>query len=182
MIKPRKQTYTMDMYLNKMKDKDIRSDADVQRLAGQWKSSQINELIYTVLTEDYIPPIILGEEKNSQLWIIDGLQRSSTLMLFRYGNYKITSSIEDSIVIYKSKKRDKKGNVENADSKIDGILDRISKLKSSSIFTKLAYINNSNNNIDFIEAINEGKVILIKIPAKKFSKNMRSLIIYFCDL
>ena len=112
MIKPRKQTYTMDMYLNKMKDKDIRSDADVQRLAGQWKSGQINELIYTVLTEDYIPPIILGEEKNSQLWIIDGLQRSSTLMLFRYGNYKITSSIEDSIVIYKSKKRDKKGNIE----------------------------------------------------------------------
>ena len=30
-------------------------------------------------------------------------------------------------------KRDKKGNIENADSKIDGILDRISKLKSSSI-------------------------------------------------
>lgn len=112
MIKPRKQTYTMDMYLNKMKDKDIRSDADVQRLAGQWKSGQINELIYTVLTEDYIPPIILGEEKNSQLWIIDGLQRSSTLMRFRYGNYKITSSIEDSIITYKAKKRDKKGNIE----------------------------------------------------------------------
>ena len=33
--------------------------------------------------------------------------------------------------------------------------------------------------IDFIEAINEGKVILIKIPAKKFSKNMRSLIATF---
>ena len=112
MIKPRKQTYTMDMYLNKMKDKDIRSDADVQRLAGQWKSGQINELIYTVLTEDYIPPIILGEEKNSQLWIIDGLQRSSTLMIFRYGNYKITSSIEDSIITYKAKKKDKKGNIE----------------------------------------------------------------------
>ena len=76
-------------------------------------------------------------------------------------------------------KRDKKGNVENADSKIDGILDRISKLKSSSIFTKLAYINDSNNNINFIDAINEGKVILIKIPAKKFSKNMRSLIATF---
>ena len=112
MIKPRKQTYTMDMYLNKMRDKDIRSDADVQRLAGQWKPSQINELIYTVLTEDYIPPIILGEEKNSQLWIIDGLQRSSTLMIFRYGNYKITSSLEDSIVEYKAKKRDKRGNIE----------------------------------------------------------------------
>lgn len=76
-------------------------------------------------------------------------------------------------------KRDKKGNVENADSKIDGILDRISKLKSSSIFTKLSYVNSSENNIDFIKAINEGKVMLIKIPAKKFSKTMRSLLATF---
>lgn len=76
-------------------------------------------------------------------------------------------------------KRDKKGNVDNADSKIDGILDRISKLKSSSIFTKLSYVNSSENNIDFIKAINEGKVILIKIPAKKFSKTMRSLLATF---
>ncbi len=111
MNKPRKQTYTMDMYLNKMKDKDIRSDADVQRLAGQWKNGQMNELIYTVLTEDYIPPIILGEEKSSQLWIIDGLQRSSSLMKFKFGNYKISSAIEDPIVTYRAKKRDKKGNL-----------------------------------------------------------------------
>lgn len=76
-------------------------------------------------------------------------------------------------------KRDKKGNVENADSKIDGILDRISKLKSSSIYAKLAYIKSSENNIDFIKNINEGKIILIKIPAKKFSKTMRSLLATF---
>ena len=37
-------------------------------------------------------------------------------------------------------KRDKKGNIENADSKIDGILDRISKLKSSSIYLSLIHI------------------------------------------
>ena len=76
-------------------------------------------------------------------------------------------------------KRDKKGNIEKADSKIDGILDRISKLKSSSIYTKLSYISESTNNIDFIKAINEGKVILIKIPAKRFSKTMRSLLATF---
>lgn len=76
-------------------------------------------------------------------------------------------------------KRDKKGNIENADSKIDGILDRISKLKSSSIYTKLSYISESTNNVDFIKAINEGKVILIKIPVKRFSKTMRSLLATF---
>lgn len=76
-------------------------------------------------------------------------------------------------------KRDKKGNIENADNKIDGILDRISKLKSSSIYTKLSYISESTNNVDFIKAINEGKVILVKIPAKRFSKTMRSLLATF---
>lgn len=73
----------------------------------------------------------------------------------------------------------KNGSVENSDSKIDGIIDRISKLKSSSIFTKLAYTEQGNNNIDFIKALNEGKVVLIKIPAKEFSKNMRSLLATF---
>jgi len=115
MAKPRKQTYTMDMYLSKMKESDIRSDQDVQRLSGQWDKSTINELIATVLTDNYIPPIILGEEKNSQLWIIDGLQRSSSFMLFKYGNYKITSAIEEPIIHYQAKVRDKNGNV-----KMDG--------------------------------------------------------------
>ena len=66
MAKPRKQTYTLEMYLNKMKEADIRSDQDVQRLSGQWDKSTINELIVTVLADSYIPPIILGEEDSSQ--------------------------------------------------------------------------------------------------------------------
>lgn len=115
MAKPRKQTYTMDMYLNKMKDADIRSDQDVQRLAGAWDRSTVNELIATVLTDNYIPPVILGEEENSQLWIIDGLQRSSSLMLFRYGNYRISSAVEEPVISYRAKARD-----ENGDVKING--------------------------------------------------------------
>lgn len=105
----------MQQYLEKMQDQDIRSDQDVQRLSGAWNKNMINELIHTILTDNYIPPIILGEEKNSQLWVIDGLQRSSSLALFRYGNYKITSSIEEPVICYRAKARDENGNV-----KIDG--------------------------------------------------------------
>lgn len=36
MARPRKQTYTLEMYLKKLKDKDIRLDQDVQRLSDQW--------------------------------------------------------------------------------------------------------------------------------------------------
>ena len=94
MARPRKQTYTLDMYLKKKKKGDIDNKADVQR-NFVWNYEQINELIVTVLTDDYIPPIILGEEENSKLHIVDGGCRTAALETFRYGNHKITSSIEN---------------------------------------------------------------------------------------
>ena len=109
MLRPRKNTYTMDMYLKKIKDFDIRNDSDTQR-QFVWSNEQINELIVTVLTEDYIPPIILAEVDGSQLWIVDGGQRSSSFNQFRYGNYKITSAVENSIIPYKRKVKDENGN------------------------------------------------------------------------
>lgn len=102
MARPRKQTYTLEMYLKKIQEGDICNDADVQR-NFVWKADQINELTVTVLTDDYIPPIILGEEPNSQLHVIDGGNRSGALISVRHLNYKITSSIENSIITYKKK-------------------------------------------------------------------------------
>ena len=98
------------MYLNKIKDGDICNDADVQR-HFIWTREQINELVVTVLMDEYIPPIILGEEDSSQLHIADGGQRSSALNQFRYGNYKITSSVENSVIPYKEKVKAKDGSV-----------------------------------------------------------------------
>lgn len=102
MARPRKQTYTLEMYLKKNRKGDIDNNADVQR-CFVWSNEQINELIVTVLTDDYIPPIILGEEDNSKLHIVDGGCRTVALIKFRYMNYKITSSIENSLIPYKKK-------------------------------------------------------------------------------
>ena len=110
MNKPRKQTYTMEMLLKRVGDDDIRNDWDTQR-NFIWTKEQINELTVTVLMGDYIPPIILGEENSSQLWIVDGGQRTCAFKIFRYGNYKITSAIENSIIPYRKKVRDEEGNV-----------------------------------------------------------------------
>ncbi len=118
MARPRKQTYTLEMYLKKMKDGDIDNSADVQR-RFVWKPEQINGLIRTVLLDDYIPPIILGEEDSTQLHIADGGQRSAALNWFRYGNYKITSSIEDSVIRYKRKIKDEYGKVKWEDAEFD---------------------------------------------------------------
>lgn len=92
-MKIRKQTYSLDQYLKLMKAEIIRTDQDCQRLSGQWTANMVNELIATVLTDNYIPPVILGEETVNGItrqWIIDGLQRSSSLSLFRYANTKRT--------------------------------------------------------------------------------------------
>ena len=120
MAKPRKQTYTLEMYLGKMRDQDIRTDADVQRLSGAWNNSMASELIISVLNGEYVPTIILGMEENSQSWIIDGLQRSTTLMLFRFGNLKISPNIEEPVITYHAKARDAEGNI-----KFDGCGDII---------------------------------------------------------
>ena len=102
MARPRKQTYTLKMYLEKIRDGDIDNNADVQRMMV-WSKEQINELVATVLKDEYIPPIILGEEQNSQLHITDGGCRSAALNSFRNGSHKITSSVEDSVISYKRK-------------------------------------------------------------------------------
>ncbi|MCR2051048.1 DUF262 domain-containing protein [Acetatifactor muris] len=102
MARPRKQTYTLDMYLKKNRKGDIDNNADVQR-NFVWNNEQINELIVTVLTDDYIPPIILGEEESSKLHIVDGGCRTAALIKFKYGNHKITSSVENSLIPYKKK-------------------------------------------------------------------------------
>lgn len=113
MAKIRKQTFSLEQYLKLMKEETIRTDQECQRLSGQWKPNMIGELIATVLTEDYIPPVILGEETAGGItrqWIIDGLQRSSALSMFRYGNIKIAKSIDEHLVTYQRKILDENGN------------------------------------------------------------------------
>ena len=112
--KIRKQTLSLSSYLDKVREEDVRSDQEVQRLSGAWDAGMVNELVATVLTDDYIPPIILGEEQLTdavQQWIIDGLQRSSSLLRFRYGNCRITSAIENSRIEYQKKKLDASGKI-----------------------------------------------------------------------
>lgn len=109
----RKQTYSLDQYLKLMNAETIRTDQECQRRSGQWTSNMVNELIYTVLTDNYIPPVILGEETVNGIdrqWIIDGLQRSSSLSLFRYGNTRITKNVDEYMVTYQRKVLDGNGN------------------------------------------------------------------------
>lgn len=106
----RDQVYTLDTYLKYVQDGDICEDADVQRLAGNFDVQEFNELIYTTLTGDHVPEIILAEcNEDGCTYIVDGLQRTTIFKLFRFTNRKITTAIDNPIVEYSKKKRDENG-------------------------------------------------------------------------
>lgn len=112
--KVREQTVSLSSYLKSVNSEDISENQDVQRMFC-WDNPAINELIVTVLTEDYIPPIILGEEELggdlTQQYIVDGIQRTTALNKFRHMNWKTTKSFENSIIQYQAKMRDDEGHL-----------------------------------------------------------------------
>ncbi|KZL94392.1 hypothetical protein [Clostridium magnum] len=57
------------------------------------------------------------------------------------------------------------------ESKIDGILDRINLIQEN-IYLKYMFNMSCDNNIDFVEAMEQGKVILIKMPEDAFNNTM----------
>ena len=118
MARPRKQTYTLDLYLRKNRKGDIDNNADVQR-NFVWNNEQINELVVTVLTDDYIPPIILGEEEDSKLHIVDGGCRTAALRKFREMNYTITTAVESALIPYKKKVTGENGLITYEDAVFD---------------------------------------------------------------
>ncbi len=118
MARPRRQTYPMETYLSSNKEGDISNNADTQRKPA-WKPI-IDGLIVTILTDDYIPPIILAEEENDgQLNIVDGGSRTAAFMMFRYGNHKISSSVENSVIPFKRKIKGENGNIIWEDTTFD---------------------------------------------------------------
>lgn len=112
--KVREQAIALSSYLKSVNSEDISENQDVQRMFC-WDNPAINELIVTVLTEDYTPPIILGEEELggdlTQQYIVDGIQRTTALNKFRHMNWKTTKSFENSVIQYQAKMRDDEGHL-----------------------------------------------------------------------
>lgn len=117
MARPRRQVYTMQQYLDNVKEGYISNDADTQRYPA-WKPI-VDGLVVTILTEDYVPVIILAEEDSGQTHIVDGGSRTAAFMMVRYGNYKIKSSVENSVIQYKRMSKDKNGKTIWEDTEFD---------------------------------------------------------------
>lgn len=107
MARPRKQTYTMKQYLDNINNDYISNDADTQRNPA-WKPI-VDGLAVTILTDDYVPVIILAEEDSGQIHIVDGGSRTAAFKMIRYANYKIKSSVENPIIQYKKMSKNEQG-------------------------------------------------------------------------
>lgn len=117
MARPRKQTYSMKQYLDNEEDGYISNSFSTQR-NPKWKSI-IDGLVVTILTDDYIPPIILAEDQTGKTVIVDGGSRTAAFKMFCKGNYKIKSSVEDHNVKYKKMEKDENGNPIWSDDEFD---------------------------------------------------------------
>ena len=157
------------------------------------KSSQLYMLLNTINAETKLTPRMLryfnaactiSFYKNSNssfkevIKILTNPKTRRDLIELLSGNEKVL--LDDEINDLKElDKENKNGDIENYDTKIDGIIDRISILKTN-LYTKLAFNKSAETNIDFVKALNENKVILIKAREEDFTnRNIRDLIATF---
>ena len=117
MARPRKQVYTMEQYTKNVSEGYITNDADTQRNPA-WKPI-VDGLAVTILTDDYIPPIILAEEESGQIHIVDGGSRTAAFKMIRFGNHKVKSSVENPIIPYKKLVKDENGKTKFEDAEFD---------------------------------------------------------------
>ena len=117
MARPRKQVYTMEQYTKNVSEGYITNDADTQRNPA-WKPI-VDGLAVTILTDDYISPIILAEEESGQIHIVDGGSRTAAFKMIRFGNHKIKSSVENPIIPYKKLVKDENGKTKFEDAEFD---------------------------------------------------------------
>ena len=117
MARPRKQVYTMEQYTKNVSEGYITNDADTQRNPA-WKPI-VDGLAVTILTDEYIPPIILAEEESGQIHIVDGGSRTAAFKMIRFGNHKIKSSVENPIIPYKKLVKDENGKTKFEDAEFD---------------------------------------------------------------
>lgn len=117
MARPRKQVYTMEQYTKNVSEGYITNDADTQRNPA-WKPI-VDGLAVTILTDEYIPPIILAEEESGQIHIVDGGSRTAAFRMIRFGNHKIKSSVENPIIPYKKLIKDENGKTKFEDAEFD---------------------------------------------------------------
>lgn len=93
---------------------DLRDNHPQQRKSGQWDNSTRDDFIVTVLKNEDFDPIKICEqltEGGVVLWLIDGLQRSTTIENFKSGKFALGRNIDPYAIEYQEAVKDEDGNI-----------------------------------------------------------------------
>ena len=112
--KIKRDTYMVSKLCNMIARGDLRDNHPQQRKSGQWVKETRDNFIVTVIKNEDFDPIKICEqltEKGVVLWLIDGLQRSTTIENYKSGRFKLGRNINPSFIEYQEAVRDEEGNI-----------------------------------------------------------------------
>ena len=113
MEKTKRDFHSTKYYVNALDKETVRTDHPLQRSSGQWSEEYRDGLIGTVLKNEDIPYIVICEQilddaiKN---YLIDGIQRITTIYNYRRNVFKLGNKVENPLVEYETIKTDEDGN------------------------------------------------------------------------
>ena len=107
--KVKRDTYMASKISGMISRGDLRNDHPQQRKSGLWDNEVRDNFIVTVLRNEDFDPIKICEqltENGVVLWLIDGLQRCTTIENYKIGKFALGKNINPSIIEYQEVRRD----------------------------------------------------------------------------
>lgn len=84
---------------------EYREDYKLQRNPGQWSAEGKSGLVASIIKSERIPAIVICEqvydEDHYDLWLVDGLQRLTTLREFKNNSFALSKSLQLPIMKYR---------------------------------------------------------------------------------
>lgn len=117
-----RETYMCSKVCGMISRGELRENHPQQRKSGQWDSETRDNFIATVIMNWDFDPIKICEQLTDEgviLWLIDGLQRSTTIADFKAGRFKLGKNIEPYIVEYQVTEKDENGKMVNKNVEYD---------------------------------------------------------------
>lgn len=112
--KIKRDTYMVSKLSGMINRGDLRENHPQQRKSGQWDNSTRDNFIVTVIKNEDFDPIKICEQLTEEgivLWLIDGLQRSTTIANYKSGKFALGKKIDPYVIEYQESIKGEDGNI-----------------------------------------------------------------------
>lgn len=112
--KIKRDTYMVSKLSGMINRGDLRENHPQQRKSGQWDNATRDNFIVTVIKNEDFDPIKICEQLTKEgivLWLIDGLQRSTTIANYKSGKFALGKKIDPCVIEYQEAVKDENGNI-----------------------------------------------------------------------